>query len=145
MSVSETIVLLNDVLMCAWPIGMFFFGLRRPRAGVWERGHYFLPAFFLPATCMRLRALAGARVGLRLLAAHGQAAAVAQAAVAADLLQALDVLRALAAQVALDREVLVDRVAQLGDLVLGEVADVGVGVDPDLARAACSTVERPIP
>src|SRR5271154_7046766 len=32
-SVSETIVLLNDVLMWAWPMGMFFFGLRRPRAG----------------------------------------------------------------------------------------------------------------
>src|SRR6478735_1163516 len=31
-SVSETIVLLKDVLMWAWPTGMFFFGLRRPRA-----------------------------------------------------------------------------------------------------------------
>src|SRR5271154_7410099 len=28
-SVSETIVLLNEVLMCAWPTGMFFFGLCR--------------------------------------------------------------------------------------------------------------------
>src|SRR3712207_512218 len=32
-SVRDTIVLLNDVLMCAWPTGMFFFGLRRPRCG----------------------------------------------------------------------------------------------------------------
>src|SRR6476469_5068598 len=32
-SVSETIVLLNDVLMWAWPTGMFFFCLRRPLAG----------------------------------------------------------------------------------------------------------------
>src|SRR5213595_2512551 len=30
-SVRETIVLLNDVLMWAWPIGMFFLGRRRPR------------------------------------------------------------------------------------------------------------------
>src|SRR4051794_5356502 len=32
-SVRETIVLLKLVLMWAWPIGMFFFGLRRPRCG----------------------------------------------------------------------------------------------------------------
>ena len=53
-SVSATIVLLNDVLMCAWPIGMFFLTLRRPRWGRRGAGIYFLPAFFLPATCMRL-------------------------------------------------------------------------------------------
>ncbi len=70
---------------------------------------------------------------------------MAQAAVAADLLQALDVLRALAPQVALDGQLVVDRVAQLGDLVLGEVADVGVRVDADLLRGPCWTVERPIP
>src|SRR6476619_6890809 len=52
-SVSETIVLLNDVLMCAWPTGMFFFGLRRPRCGRLGAGTYFF-TFFLPATCMRL-------------------------------------------------------------------------------------------
>src|SRR3712207_3468659 len=54
-SVRDTIVLLKLVLMCAWPTGMFFFGLRRPRCG--RRGAgltYFFPAFFLPATCMRL-------------------------------------------------------------------------------------------
>ena len=32
-SVSETIVLLNEVLMCAWPIGMFLRTRRRPRCG----------------------------------------------------------------------------------------------------------------
>src|SRR6266852_6988062 len=53
-SVSETIVLLNEVLMWACPIGMFFFGLRRPRARLGAGGIYFFPAFFLPATCMRL-------------------------------------------------------------------------------------------
>src|SRR6201988_4155554 len=31
-SVSDTIVLLNEVLMCAWPTGMFFFALGRPPA-----------------------------------------------------------------------------------------------------------------
>src|ERR671914_370797 len=32
-SVSATMVLLNDVLMCAWPTGTFFLTLRRPRWG----------------------------------------------------------------------------------------------------------------
>src|SRR5271168_1978812 len=31
-SVRDTIVLLNDVLMWAWPTGMFFLGLRLPLA-----------------------------------------------------------------------------------------------------------------
>src|SRR5216683_5581846 len=31
LSVSATIVLLNEVLMCAWPIAMFFLTRRRPR------------------------------------------------------------------------------------------------------------------
>src|SRR4051794_124971 len=54
-------------------------------------------------------------------------------AIAADLHQALDVLRALAAQVTLDREV-VDRLAQPGDLVLGEVAHLAVRFDVRLAQ-----------
>src|SRR5213076_1105323 len=53
-SVSETIVLLKLVLMCAWPMGMFFFGLRRPARGRLGAGNYFFPTFFLPATDMRL-------------------------------------------------------------------------------------------
>src|SRR4030081_1805027 len=53
-SVSDTIVLLKLVVMCAWPTGMFFFGLRRPRWGRLGAGTYFFPAFFLPATDMRL-------------------------------------------------------------------------------------------
>src|SRR3954471_24240077 len=53
-SVRETIVLLNEVLMCACPTGMFFLGLRRPRWGRLGAGiGYFFTAFFLPATCMR--------------------------------------------------------------------------------------------
>ena len=62
---------------------------------------------------------------------------MAQAAVGADLHQALDVLGALAAQVALDLEVL-DRVAQLDDLVVGEVAHARVGVDPASREDGCS-------
>src|SRR4051812_31900294 len=58
---------------------------------------------------------------------------MAQAPVAPDLHQALDVLRALAAQVTLDDEV-VHGVAQLADLLLGQVADVRVGVDPGSAQ-----------
>src|SRR4051794_10130412 len=53
-SVSETIVLLKLVLMWAWPMGMFFFGLRRPARGRLGAGIYFFVAFFLPATDMRL-------------------------------------------------------------------------------------------
>jgi hypothetical protein len=53
-SVRDTIVLLNEVLMWAWPTGMFFLALRRPRAGLLGAGIYVLVAFFLPATCWRL-------------------------------------------------------------------------------------------
>src|SRR4051812_10119047 len=53
-AVSATIVLLKDGLMCAWPIGAFFLPLRRARWGRRGAGIYFFPAFFLPATCMRL-------------------------------------------------------------------------------------------
>ena len=69
-SVIETIVLLNVLLMCAWPWEMFFFSLRRglrDAALCWRfwgglggellEGEvvdplrdYFLPGFFLPAT-----------------------------------------------------------------------------------------------
>src|SRR4051795_702636 len=105
---------------------MFFFTRRRPRprAGLCCATLllHLLPAGHLHA----LRALARARVRLGALAVDRQATAVAETAVAADLHQALDVLRALAAKVALDGEVVVDVVAELADLVLGEVADVGV-------------------
>src|SRR4051812_17365616 len=91
-----------------------------------------LPRLLLAGHLHALGALARARVGLGVLAADRQAATVAQAAVAADLHQPLDVLRALAPQIALDGEVAIDRVAQLADLVLGEVADIGVRGDPEL-------------
>src|SRR4051795_10437008 len=53
-SVRDTIVLLKLVLMWAWPIGMFFFGLRRPARGRFGAGIYFFVAFFFPAPDMRL-------------------------------------------------------------------------------------------
>src|SRR3954453_21112943 len=78
-----------------------------------------------------LRALAGTRVGLGALAVDRQPAAVSIAAVGADLLQALDALGALAAKIALHFAGL-HRLAELQLLVLGQVLDVGVRIDPHL-------------
>lgn len=69
-------------------------------------------------------ALAGARVVLGALPAHGQVVVVAAPAVAANLFQALDVEGVEAAQVALHR-VVVHLLAQLGQLVLGQVLGGG--------------------
>src|SRR5581483_11659523 len=63
-----------------------------------------------------LRALAAARVRLRALPVHGEAAAMADAAVGADLGEALDRLLPVAPEVALHLAVRVDVVAELGDL-----------------------------
>ena len=68
-----------------------------------------------------------------------------QAAVAPDLHQPLDVLAALAPQVTLDDVVAVDDVAELGDLVVREVADLAVRLDPELRRGSRCDVGRPIP
>src|SRR6478672_5969621 len=83
-SVRATIVLLNDVLMCAWPIAMFLRTRRRARPRVALRGGAKLLRL-LPAAHGLLRALARARVRLRPLAVDRQAAAVAQPAVCPDL------------------------------------------------------------
>src|SRR5512134_2704499 len=187
LSVRLTIVLLKDVLMCAWPTAMFFLTRRRARPLDWRRGGAtsdHLPARscsrtakserrkdaesvrsrrlrarprtprgdalqpsrecemggrrspsglgLLPAADGLLRALAGARVRLRPLPVHRQAAAVADAAVGADLLQALDCLRALAPELALDLEVRVDVRPQLRDLLVGQVADLLVAGEAEL-------------
>src|SRR5436190_24257877 len=51
-SVRDTMVLLKLVLMCAWPTGMFFFGLRRPRDGRLGAGTTSsLPSSYRPPTC----------------------------------------------------------------------------------------------
>jgi len=67
---------------------------------------------------------------------------VADAAVGADLAEALDRLRPLAAQVALDLQVAVDVLAELRDLLVGQVLDLlvareaSVGADLLRRRAA---------
>src|SRR5690349_21501035 len=140
-SVRETIVLLKEVLMCAWPIAMFFFTRRRARPLVACRlggAISGLGRCLLAAADGLLRALAGSGVRLGALPANGQAAPVPDPAVGADLAEALDRLRALAPQVALDLEVAVDVLAELGDLLVGEVLDLLVrrepGVGADLLR-----------
>ena len=52
-----------------------------------------------------------------------------QTAIAADLHQALDVHGNFATQVALYLDVVVNVVAQLADIILGQILDAGVGVD----------------
>src|SRR5262245_26249616 len=138
-SVRATIVLLNDVLMCAWPIAMFLRTRRRARPLVAALlGGATLLRLLAPADGL-LRTLARAGVRLRPLPVDRQVTTMPQSAVRADLGQALDRLRPLAAKVALDLVVAVDVLAELRDLVLGEVADLRVRREPerhaDLARA----------
>src|SRR5688572_16072618 len=138
LSVSATIVLLKLVLMCAWPKGTFLRTRLRPR-GLRGWGIYLLTsvlANLLLAAAGRgaaLRSLPGARVGLRPLPVRRQAAPVAQALVRPDLHQPLDVLRALAPQVALHEQV-VDLLAQLADLVLGQVLHLAVRLHARLGQ-----------
>src|SRR5260221_905801 len=101
------------------------FATARPRRG-WlsHDGSLFLAAgLFLLAGDRARRALAGPRIGVRTLAMHRQALAVAQAAIAAEVHQPLDVHRHLAAQVALDLVVAIDDLADADDLVIGELVD----------------------
>src|SRR5438309_11031967 len=77
-SVSDTIVLLKDVLMWAWPTATCFFGLRRPRAGRLGAGisggsASLLRGLPLAGDLHPARALARARVGFRPLAVDGHA------------------------------------------------------------------------
>src|ERR671934_2520438 len=97
LSVRATIVLLNEVLMCACPIAMFLRTRRRvrPRVACLLGGAKLLP--LLAAADGLLRSLAGAGVRLRPLPVDRQPAPVAQAAVRADLREALDRVRPLAA------------------------------------------------
>src|SRR5919202_1792030 len=92
-----------------------------------------------------LGTLAGARVGTRALAAHGQATAVADALVAARLHLAPDVRGDLAAQVALDLEVGLDVVTEVDDLLVREVtgplARVDVGRGQRLQGAGAADAE----
>src|SRR5438093_10366611 len=90
------------------------------------------------------RALAGASVSARALAAHRQPLAMAHAAVAAQVHQALDRHRDLAAQVAFDREA-PDVFADLLELAVGEVLDLAralhAGGGADRLRAGAADAE----
>src|ERR1700758_4957962 len=133
-SVRATIVLLKLVLMWACPMAMFFRTRRRvrPRVAAALRGGAKLLRRLLAASDGLLRALAGARVRLRPLSVHRQAAPVADAPVGADLGEPLDRLLPVAAQVTLDLEVRVDVVTELGDLFVGEVLDLRVRAEAEL-------------
>src|SRR3954453_12781650 len=67
------------------------------------------------------RALAGARIGMRALAADRQRAAVTQAAVGAEVHEPLDVHRDFAAQVAFNLVIAVDGLADLQHFRVGQL------------------------
>src|SRR3546814_6074074 len=75
---------------------------------------------FLAGDGLRL-ALAGARIGVRALAADGEALPVAKAAVGREVHKPLDVHRHLTAKVALHLVVGVDRLADLEDFLVGQI------------------------
>src|SRR5208282_1103380 len=83
------------------------------------------------------RTLAGARVGVGALAAHGQAAPVPQAAVGTHLDVALDIHRDFLAQVAFDGAFLFQNLADAIDFVLSQIGDLFIEID------ACPVEQRP--
>src|SRR5690348_9000445 len=137
MSEMVTMVLLNDAWICATPCGTCLRSLRL--------NCFFLPFFsgaagapaagvvgFAIILCLRRRflflchcalawALAGARVGMRPLPAHGKVATMAEAAIGADFDQTLDVHGGVFAQVAFDPALGLDNVPNAVDLVLVQV------------------------
>src|SRR3954467_11599366 len=140
-SVIVTIVLLNVDLMCACPCRTFFFSRRLVflalgfamiflfPPGPSARCRLLLRLDLLLARDRLLRALAGARVGVRALAVDRERPAVADALIAPDLDLALDVLGDLAPQVTFDLEVGVDVGPDLHDLLFGEVTHLRAAVD----------------
>src|SRR4029079_16425585 len=132
-SVSATMVLLKLVLMRAWPIAMFLRTRRRvrPRVAAVLRGGAKLLRRLLAASDGLLRALAAAGVRLRPLPVHRQAAPMADAAGRAERGCPVDRLLTFAAQVALYLELRVDVVAELRDLLVGQVLDLRVRVETE--------------
>src|SRR5439155_10555712 len=107
----------------------------------------FLPfshTFYDPSLCLRDGLAADADgllwspplagIGLRSLTPDRQVAPMAEAPVRADLLEALDVQRDLATEIALDLVAPIDELTEPVDLVFGEIADPGVGVDIGLRQ-----------
>src|SRR5262249_9443881 len=85
-----------------------------------ERSTLLASLHLLAADGHLLRALARARVRLRALPVHGQAATVTQPAIGADVHQPLDVHGVLAAQRALDLVLALDERAQLARIFVGQ-------------------------
>src|SRR5579884_1839289 len=145
-SVMVTIVLLNVDWMWAIPAGTFLRSRRFPRAIPYLR---LTTATVPPSTGAPSRRSSGALprpgVGPGPLAPHGKAPPVAEAPVAPDLDQPPDVHGHLPPEVAFHLVVLVDDLAQPGDLLLGQVPDPGVGVDPgDLEDLPCPAAPDPV-
>ena len=140
LSVRATIVLLNDVLMCAGDGDVLLDTTRAATGRLSEE----VPSTPSPSSRGR-RSSSGAlarAVRLRPLSMHREATAVPDAAQAADLRQTLDRLGALAAKVALDLQLAVDVAAKLVDLVVREVFHFLVRVElerlADLLRGRLS-------
>ena len=62
---------------------------------------------------------------------------MAKTAIAADFNQTLDIKSHVAAEVALHGIVLIDIIPQLGHVVLAQITDTGVGVDPGGGQDVC--------
>src|SRR5215831_749904 len=98
------------------------------RGGCAGRRELLLPGLLLAGHGL-LPALAGAGVGLRALAVHGQAPPVADALIGADIHLALDVGLYLTAQVTFDPVGGIDPVAELYHVLIGEIVDADVAAD----------------
>src|SRR4051794_4105801 len=135
------IVLLNVAFTCATPDAMFFFSRRRTRvaslpilqtsccpARAGNSSSAGARLLLLASDCLG-RSLAGARIGMRALAAYRQAAPMAQSAIAAEIHQALDVHRNITPQIAFDEIVAIDHLADLQHFLIGELRDAPRCVD----------------
>src|SRR5688572_14970852 len=72
---------------------------------------------------------ARARIRVRALSAHGQAAAMTQATVRTDFHEPLDIEGSILSKISLDAMLLFDQLADLVDLVIVELTNLGVKVD----------------
>src|ERR1700677_2221175 len=139
-SVIVIIVLLNVELTWATPDTMFLRSLRRTRVASLAMGSSFGRArsaenrqiaagfrlLLLARDRLRL-ALAGARVGVRALAANRQLLAVAKSAMSAQVHQTLDIDGYFPAEIAFDHIIAVDRFADLQHLGVAELRYTAIG------------------
>src|SRR5271168_1407506 len=138
-SVMVIIVLLNVELTWATPDTMFLRSLRRTRVASLAMGSSFRRArsanrqiaagfrlLLLARDRLRLP-LAGARVGVRALAANRQLLAVAKSAIGAQIHQTLDIDGYFPAEIAFDHIIAVDRLADLQHLGVAELRYAAIG------------------